>query len=71
MAAPWDGTVRCVGMCWTNGTSKFAGGYGFACIAERSAARAGSSKVPRIVPIEGGVTGDPWSPVVAEKTEVR
>jgi CRISPR system Cascade subunit CasA len=31
------------------------------------AARAGSSKVPRIVPIEGGVTGDPWSPVVVEK----
>jgi CRISPR system Cascade subunit CasA len=30
-------------------------------------ARAGSSKVLRIVQIEGGVTGDPWSPVVVEK----
>jgi len=30
-------------------------------------AHAGTSKAARIVPIEGGVTGDPWSPVVTEK----
>ncbi len=33
----------------------------------RLVARADTSKVPRIVPVEGGVTGDPWSPVVIEK----
>jgi CRISPR system Cascade subunit CasA len=30
-------------------------------------ARAGNSKVARILQIEGGVTGDPWSPVMVEK----
>jgi len=30
-------------------------------------AHAGTSKAARIVPIEGGVTGDPWSPTVTEK----
>jgi CRISPR system Cascade subunit CasA len=30
-------------------------------------AQAGNSKVPRIIPIPGGVTGDPWSPAVLEK----
>lgn len=30
-------------------------------------ARAGGSKVARILPIDGGVTGDPWSPIVTEK----
>jgi CRISPR system Cascade subunit CasA len=30
-------------------------------------ARTAGSKVPRILPIEGGVTGDPWSPIVVEK----
>jgi CRISPR system Cascade subunit CasA len=30
-------------------------------------ARAGGSKAARIVPIEGGVTGDPWSPIVVDK----
>lgn len=30
-------------------------------------ARAGSSKVPRIVPTPGGITGDPWAPVRIEK----
>ncbi len=30
-------------------------------------ARAGTSKAPRILTTEGGVTGDPWSPIVAEK----
>ncbi len=30
-------------------------------------ARTGGSKVLRILPIEGGVTGDPWSPIVVEK----
>lgn len=33
----------------------------------RITARAGSSKVSRITPIPGGLTGDPWSPVVTEK----
>lgn len=33
----------------------------------RMVARAGSSKVPRVVPLPGGVAGDPWSPVVVEK----
>ena len=33
----------------------------------RLVAHAGSSKAPRIVPMPGGVTGDPWSPVVVEK----
>lgn len=33
----------------------------------RLAARTGGSKVPRIVPIPGGVTGDPWAPVVMDK----
>ncbi|UHC14291.1 type I-E CRISPR-associated protein Cse1/CasA [Methylobacterium currus] len=37
----------------------------------RIAARAGGSKVPRIVPIPGGVTGDPWAPTVTEKDEVK
>ncbi len=31
------------------------------------AARAGGSKTPRILPVEGGITGDPWSPIVIEK----
>ena len=30
-------------------------------------AHAGTTKAPRVVPIPGGVTGDPWSPVVVEK----
>jgi CRISPR system Cascade subunit CasA len=30
-------------------------------------ARTTGSKVPRILPIDGGVTGDPWSPIVVEK----
>jgi CRISPR system Cascade subunit CasA len=30
-------------------------------------AHVGGSKVARIVPIDGGITGDPWSPVVTEK----
>jgi CRISPR system Cascade subunit CasA len=30
-------------------------------------ARAGGSKTARIVPIDGGVTGDPWSPIVVDK----
>ncbi len=29
-------------------------------------ARAGSSKAPRIVPFDGGVTGDPWTPLGVE-----
>ncbi len=33
----------------------------------RLVAHAGTSKAPRIVPTPGGVTGDPWSPVVVEK----
>lgn len=33
----------------------------------RLVAHAGGSKAPRIVPMPGGVTGDPWSPVVVEK----
>jgi CRISPR system Cascade subunit CasA len=33
----------------------------------RLVAHAGSSKAPRIVPTPGGVTGDPWSPVLVEK----
>jgi CRISPR system Cascade subunit CasA len=33
----------------------------------RLVAHAGNTKVPRIVSIPGGVTGDPWSPVVIEK----
>ena len=36
-------------------------------ISGRIAAQAGNSKVPRIVPREGGVMGDPWSPTVLEK----
>jgi CRISPR system Cascade subunit CasA len=31
-------------------------------------ARTGGSKVPRILSMEGGVTGDPWSPIVVEKS---
>lgn len=31
------------------------------------AARTGGSKVERIVPVEGGDTGDPWSPIVVER----
>lgn len=31
-------------------------------------ARSVGSRMARIVPIEGGVTGDPWSPVVVEKS---
>lgn len=34
-------------------------------------ARAGGSKAPRVVPIPGGVTGDPWAPTVAEKDGTR
>jgi CRISPR system Cascade subunit CasA len=30
-------------------------------------ARTAGSKVSRVLPIEGGVTGDPWSPIVLEK----
>ncbi len=37
----------------------------------RIAARAGGSKVPRIVPIPGGVTGDPWAPTVTEKDGIK
>jgi len=33
----------------------------------RIIARTAGSKVPRIVPIPGGVTGDPWAPVVTDK----
>jgi CRISPR system Cascade subunit CasA len=33
----------------------------------RLEARAGGSKVPRVVPVPGGLTGDPWAPVVREK----
>lgn len=37
----------------------------------RVAARAGGSKVPRIVPIPGGATGDPWAPTVTDKDGVK
>jgi CRISPR system Cascade subunit CasA len=65
--APWDGTgplrqdaldeyyieiCRRVRLCSERG---------------RLVAHAGSSKAPRVVPTPGGVTGDPWSPVVVEK----
>lgn len=33
----------------------------------RLLARAGGSKAPRIVPIPGGETGDPWAPVVKDR----
>src|SRR4051794_31183583 len=33
----------------------------------RLQARAGGSKAARITPIPGGVTGDPWAPVVVDK----
>src|SRR5262249_46568129 len=32
----------------------------------RMQARFGGSKVPRISPFEGGVTGDPWTPVLTD-----
>lgn len=35
--------------------------------AGRISARAGGSKVPRIVPIPGGITGDPWAPIITDK----
>jgi CRISPR system Cascade subunit CasA len=65
--APWDGTVSLrrdvldewyIEICRRVRLTSHDGTI---------SARAGSSKVPRIVPVEGGVTGDPWSPVVAEK----
>src|SRR5215207_3219594 len=34
---------------------------------KRLRARAGGSKVARITPIPGGVTGDPWAPIVIDK----
>ena len=37
----------------------------------RLSARAGGSKAQRVVPIPGGVTGDPWAPTVAEKDGTR
>lgn len=37
----------------------------------RLSARAGGSKAPRIVPIPGGATGDPWAPTVADKDGVK
>ncbi|OAS24028.1 hypothetical protein [Methylobacterium platani] len=37
----------------------------------RIAARAGGSKVPRIVPIPGGAPGDPWAPTVTDKDGIR
>ncbi|MCO6416033.1 type I-E CRISPR-associated protein Cse1/CasA [Siccirubricoccus sp. KC 17139] len=36
-------------------------------VAGRIAARAGGSKAPRVAPAPGGVTGDPWAPVLTEK----
>ena len=33
----------------------------------RIQARAGSSKAPRVVPEKGGVTGDPWAPVLTDR----
>jgi CRISPR system Cascade subunit CasA len=33
----------------------------------RLRARVGGSKVPRIAPFPGGVTGDPWAPIVRDK----
>jgi len=37
----------------------------------RLSARAGGSKAPRVVPIPGGMTGDPWAPTVVEKDGTR
>ena len=37
----------------------------------RLQARTGNSKAPRITPVGGGVTGDPWAPVVADKDQVK
>nr|WP_171070161.1 type I-E CRISPR-associated protein Cse1/CasA [Methylobacterium terricola] len=37
----------------------------------RIAARAGGSKVPRIVPIPGGAPGDPWAPMVSDKDGIK
>lgn len=36
-------------------------------VGNRLQARAGGSKVARIAPIPGGVTGDPWAPIVLDK----
>lgn len=37
----------------------------------RIAAQAGGSKAPRIVPVPGGVTGDPWAPLVQDKDGLK
>ncbi len=37
----------------------------------RIAARAGGSKVPRIVPIPGGAPGDPWAPTITDKDGIK
>lgn len=36
-------------------------------IGSKLSARAGGSKAARVVPIPGGLTGDPWAPIVTEK----
>jgi CRISPR system Cascade subunit CasA len=64
---PWDGTTSLrqdvldewyIEICRRVRLTLADGAFG---------ARTVGSKVPRILPILGGVTGDPWSPIVLEK----
>lgn len=64
---PWDGTTSLRQDALDEYYIEICRRVRLSCELGRLVAHAGHSKAWRIVPIPGGVTGDPWSPVVVEK----
>ena len=65
--APWDGTISVRQDALDEWYIEICRRVRLTMQEGHLRAVAGGSKVPRIVPIDGGETGDPWSPVVVEK----
>jgi CRISPR system Cascade subunit CasA len=65
--APWDGTTSLRHDALDENYIEICRRVRLTEEGGRLVAHAGSSKAARILPVKGGVTGDPWSPVAVDK----